>query len=68
MMKNTIDTNIELERSPGVGISLLLFLSIPAQFAFNVITTSFCYDFGVEGNTTANLQKEVIFMGTGVSA
>ena len=44
------------------------FLSIPAQFAFNVITTSFCYDFGVEGNTTTNLQKEVIFMGTGVSA
>ena len=45
-----------------------VFCSIPAQFAFNVITTSFCYDFGVEGNTTSNLQKEVIFMGMGVSA
>ena len=49
-------------------MDFLCFLSIPAQFAFNVKTTSFCYDFGVEGNTTANLQKEVIFMGTEVSA
>ena len=47
-------------------MDFLCFLSIPAQFAFNVITTSFCYDFGVEENTTVNPQKEVVFMGPGV--